>query len=137
MHFRAEYKKPEQLADGAVLVVGTGQSGTPDCGRACRIWAPRFACVGSRSLRIPRRVRGKDITWWLHKTGLYDKKFDDLSIDVQMDKRFGPNPSQCPGRDVRFRELCKEYDFTLLGKLCGVKEGTSSSLRARSSPLIC
>ena len=63
---------------GAVLVVGTGQSGTQIATELAESGRRVYACVGSRSLRMPRKVRGKDITWWLLKTGLYDTKITDL-----------------------------------------------------------
>ena len=127
------YKNPGQLAEeGAVLVVGTGQSGTQIAVELAEAGRKVFTCVGSRSLRVPRKVRGKDITWWLGKSGLYDKQISDLPVDGQKAKRFGPNPSQCPRRDVSFRELCHTHDFTILGKARGLKDGV---LQLESSAL--
>ena len=59
----SQYKNPAQLQEGAVLVVGTGQSGTQIALELAESGRRVFACVGSRSLRVPRRVRGKDFTW--------------------------------------------------------------------------
>ena len=129
----SDYKNPQQLAEGACLVVGTGQSGTQIATELAESGRRVYACVGSRSLRVPRRVRGKDFTWWLWKTGLYDTKTADLPVDAQKAKRFGPNPSQCPGRDVSFRDLCHKHDLTLLGKARGVKD--SDVLQLESSTL--
>ena len=130
------YKNPEQLKQGgAVLVVGTGQSGTQIAVELAESGRKVFACVGSRSLRVPRRVRGKDITWWLLKTGLYDTKIADLPVDVQKGKRFGPNPSQLPMRDVSLRELCHSHDFTVLGKAKGVTDGGSLQLEGSKLPV--
>ncbi|HEU0088630.1 MAG TPA: NAD(P)/FAD-dependent oxidoreductase, partial [Pseudonocardiaceae bacterium] len=59
-----DYRRPGQLADGAVLVVGTGQSGTQiteelhQAGREVHLavsWCPS----------APRRYRGRDVIWWL------------------------------------------------------------------------
>lgn len=130
------YKNPGQLKqEGAVLVVGTGQSGTQIAVELAEAGRKVFACVGSRSLRVPRRVRGKDITWWLLKTGLYDTKIADLPVDAQKGKRFGPNPSQLPMRDVSLRELCHKHDFTLLGKAKGVADGVSLQLEGSKLPV--
>ena len=69
-------------------------------------------------------MRGKDFTWWLGKTGLFDTEITDLPVDAQKAKRFGPNPSQVPGRDVSLRELCHKHEgFTLLGKAKDVVDG--------------
>ena len=64
-----DYKRPSQLPDGAVLVVGTAQSGTQICDELCRAGKKVYLCVGSTSMRVPRRVRGVDFTWWLMKLG--------------------------------------------------------------------
>ena len=129
----SDYKRESDIPEGAVLVVGTGQSGTQIATELAEAGRRVFVCVGSRSLRVPRKVRGKDFTWWLHKTGLYDTKIDDLPSDAQNAKRFGPNPSQCPGRDVSLRDLCHKYDLTLLGKAKGIAD--TDSLQLESSTL--
>ena len=72
--------------------------------------------MGSRSLRVPRKVRGRDFTWWLNKTGLYDTTIESLGPHDQAQKRFGPNPSQAPMRDVCLRQLCHKHGLELLGK---------------------
>ena len=131
----SEYKNPGQLAEGAVLVVGTGQSGTQIATELAESGRRVYACVGSRSLRVPRKVRGKDITWWLLKTGLYDTKITDLRTpEERKDKRFGPNPSQCPGRDVSLRNLCHKHGLTLLGKAKGVVGGDTLQLESANLP---
>lgn len=131
----SRYKNPEQLVEGAVLVVGSGQSGTQIAAELAESGRRVFACVGSRSLRVPRRVRGKDFTWWLHKTGLYDTKIADLPDGDRQAKRFGPNPSQCPERDMRLRELCHKHGLTLLGKASGVSAGDVLQLEGSKLPL--
>lgn len=104
-----DYKNPAQLPEGATLVVGLGQSGTQITAELCENGKQVYCSVGQRSHRVPRRVRGLDITWWLHRTGLYDKRYDSLDDHEKKQKRYGPNPSQAPGRDVRMRELCHKY----------------------------
>ena len=116
------YKNPQKLPEGAVLVVGSGQSGTQIAVELAEAGKKVFVAVGSRSLRVPRKVRGRDFTWWLNKTGLFDTKIQSLSAHDQAQKRFGPNPSQAPLRDVRLRELCHKHDLVLLGKAKGVRD---------------
>ncbi|QPN57809.1 MSMEG_0569 family flavin-dependent oxidoreductase [Synechococcus sp. CBW1107] len=66
-----DYRRPEQLPDGPVLVVGSGQSG-------CQIAEDLFLAgrrvhlsVGSAP-RSPRRYRGKDVVDWLDRMSYYD-----------------------------------------------------------------
>ena len=62
-----QYKNPEQLPEGAVLTVGLGQSGTQITAELAESGRTVYCSVGSRSLRVPRRVRGLDFNWWLHR----------------------------------------------------------------------
>jgi putative flavoprotein involved in K+ transport len=71
------YRKPESLPAGAVLIVGSAQSG-------CQIaeelyWRGRqvFLCTGSAG-RLPRRYRGQDVIAWLDQTGFFDLTPDQL-----------------------------------------------------------
>jgi putative flavoprotein involved in K+ transport len=71
-----DYRNPAQLPDGAVLVVGSGQSGCQvaedllDAGRKVHL------CVGNAG-RIPRRYRGRDIIHWLVDAGRYEVPVDE------------------------------------------------------------
>ena len=64
-HFHVSaYRNPAQLRDGAVLIVGSGQSG---CQVADELLAEgrNVYLASSRAGRLPRRYRGKDIMDWL------------------------------------------------------------------------
>lgn len=75
----SQYKNPkDSIKAGAgtgVLVVGTGQSGTQIAADIAEAGDHHvYAAVSSRSLRMPRKVRGKDCTVWLNEMGDYDKQ---------------------------------------------------------------
>ena len=95
---------------------GLGQSGTQITAELCESGKQVYCSVGQRSHRVPRRVRGLDITWWLHRTGLYNTPYNSLDDHEKKQKRYGPNPSQAPGRDVRMRELCHKHGLVLIGR---------------------
>jgi len=65
------YRNPEQLPPGAVLVVGTGNSGVQIAEELNRAGRRVFLSVSSHE-RIRRRYRGKDCIWWLIATGSAD-----------------------------------------------------------------
>ena len=118
----SDYKNPTDSIragpDTAVLVVGTGQSGTQIVADIAEAGDHRvYAAVGRRSLRIPRKVRGKDCTVWMNEIGDFDKLYSSLTATEQRTKRFGPNPSQMGARDVRLRELVRDTPCTLVGKV--------------------
>ncbi|MDX2212020.1 MAG: MSMEG_0569 family flavin-dependent oxidoreductase [Oculatellaceae cyanobacterium bins.114] len=72
----SEYRNPQSLPDGAVLVVGTGQSGCQIAEDLHLAGRQVHLCVGSAP-RSPRRYRGKDVVDWLDQMGYYDLSIDD------------------------------------------------------------
>ena len=59
------------LPDGAVLVVGSGQSGCQIAEDLHLAGRKVHLCVGDAP-RVARRYRGKDVVEWLHLMGYYD-----------------------------------------------------------------
>jgi putative flavoprotein involved in K+ transport len=72
------YRNPEALPDGAVLVVGSGQSGAQIAEELNESGRKVYLSV-SRSGRAPRRYRGKDVNWWSNALGIYDRPVDQLA----------------------------------------------------------
>ncbi len=71
-----DYRNPTQLPDGAVLVVGSGQSGCQVVEDLLVAGREVHLCVGSAS-RIPRRYRGRDIIDWAVDAGLFEVPVDE------------------------------------------------------------
>jgi putative flavoprotein involved in K+ transport len=73
----SEYRNPEALPAGAVLVVGSAQSGCQIAEDLYESGRKVYLCV-SQPGRLPRRYRGKDITYWLVEIGFMDQPVDKL-----------------------------------------------------------
>ena len=69
----SQYKNPDQLPNGGVLVVGASASGIQLAQEIHRSGRPVTLAVG-RHTRIPRRYRGRDIAWWLEASGILDER---------------------------------------------------------------
>lgn len=67
----SRYRNSEALPPGAVLVVGSGQSGCQIAEDLKIDGRKVHLCVGSAP-RSPRRYRGRDAVEWLHDMGHYD-----------------------------------------------------------------
>ena len=65
------YRNPAQLPDGAVLVVGSGSSGTQIAEELLEAGRKVFLSVGPHD-RPPRAYRGRDYCWWLGVLGKWD-----------------------------------------------------------------
>ena len=69
------YESPEELADGAVVVVGGGQSGAQIVEDLRRAGRTVYFSI-SKTPRVPRRYRGRDfMDWWL-EMGFWDVETD-------------------------------------------------------------
>ena len=73
----SEYRSPAALPPGAVLVVGSAQSGAQIAEELYQSGRKVYLCVSGAG-RGPRRYRGKDIVWWLNKIGFFDVTVDKL-----------------------------------------------------------
>ncbi|HMG31534.1 MAG TPA: NAD(P)-binding domain-containing protein [Jiangellaceae bacterium] len=72
-----DYRNPEQLPSGAVLVVGAGPSGQQIADELARAGREVFIAVG-RHRPLPRRYRGHDVYWWMDRMGMLDRTVDTL-----------------------------------------------------------
>jgi putative flavoprotein involved in K+ transport len=101
----SEYRNPAALPDGKVLVVGAGNSGLQI---AAELSATREVEVaaGSRTLRLPQRILGKDLFWWLTRTGLMGTSVDSTvgrRIRSRGELVIGTRHSDLTRSGVRFR----------------------------------
>lgn len=115
----SDYRNPDASPDGAVLVVGSGQSGCQiaqelnDSGRQV------YLCTSSVG-RIPRRYRGRDTMQWLVELGMVDRPVHKLESP---EERFEPNPQisgKDGGQDINLHEFARD-GIRLLGHLADVQ----------------
>ena len=118
-----EYKEAAQLPNGAVLVVGSAQSGTEiasdllDAGRQVYLST-------SKVPRVPRRYRGRDIMDWLNAINFLDMPTNAVR-DPQVLEIKQPQVSGVGmyGRTVSLQSLAQR-GAVILGKLNKVKGST-------------
>ncbi|MDT4935438.1 MAG: putative flavoprotein involved in transport [Pseudonocardiales bacterium] len=65
----SQYRNPEELPPGPVLVVGGGNSGVQIAQELAATHAVTLA-IGSRPKMLPQRLLGRDLFWWLMRLGL-------------------------------------------------------------------
>lgn len=116
----AHYKNPGQLPDGAVLVVGAGNSGTQIAEELLRSGRRVFLAVG-RHRRVPRNYRGRNLHWWLDVLGIYDTPPERRGPDrspMVMTGAYG-------GHTIDFRRLAAQ-GMVLLGHADSIDAGVLS-----------
>ncbi|MBD3223919.1 MAG: SidA/IucD/PvdA family monooxygenase [Caldithrix sp.] len=116
----SQYKNPDQLPPGAVLVIGSAQSGCQIAQELNEHGRQVFLSTGGAD-RLPRRYRGKDSFWWAEKLGIFNQTVDQLP---SQEARFNPNP-QVSGKDggktLSLQHLA-ENGVELLGRLQATKD---------------
>jgi putative flavoprotein involved in K+ transport len=113
----ADYKNPEQLPAGAVLVVGAGASGAQIAEELQQAGRRVYLSIG-RHRRLPRRYRGRDLVWWLA-----EMRLDQITPEERGPARLGPVISGANGgRTIDFRNFAAG-GMVLIGRLEAAVDG--------------
>lgn len=111
------YKAPDQLPEGAVMVVGAGSSGAQIADELNRAGRKVYLSVGPHD-RPPRRYRGRDNVWWLGVLGLWDMAAPEPGTEHVTISVSGARG----GQTMDFRRLAGE-GVTLTGLTSGFRDG--------------
>ena len=116
-----QYRNPNQLPAGAVLVVGSAQSGMQITEELYQSGRKVYLCTGTAP-RVPRHYRGREIFHWLRDTKFLDQTPDKLP---SLKARLGGNPhlsGKDGGHSLNFHQFMRE-GVTLLGHIAGAQDG--------------
>ena len=112
------YRSHATLPPGAVLVVGSGQSGVQI--------ADELAAAGrevllatSRVPRVPRRYRGRDVHEWAVELGLYDQPTEAVTDPAQFSEPHPMLSGARGGHTMSYQQLARD-GVRLLGRLTDV-----------------
>jgi putative flavoprotein involved in K+ transport len=78
------YRRPSQLREGGVLVVGAAATGIQLAHELRSDGRTVVVAVGQHT-RVPRCYRGRDILWWLERMGILDETEGDV-FDVEISR---------------------------------------------------
>ena len=112
------YRHPHSISPGAVLVVGSAQSGCQIAEELYQNGRKVYLCTGSAP-RFPRRYRGKDAYEWAHLSGFLDRTPDKLPSPKA---RFAGNPQlsgKAGGHSLNLHQFARD-GVTLLGHITNV-----------------
>ena len=126
-----DYRRPGALPEGGVLVVGAAASGVQIADEVHRSGRPVTLAVGEH-VRMPRIYRGKDILWWMDRTGLHDERFDEIDDIVRARRLPSPQLVGTPERITLDLNRLTGRGVRLVGPLAGFANGKaqfSGSLR--------
>jgi putative flavoprotein involved in K+ transport len=119
-----DYRNPDQLQVGGVLVVGASATGIQLADEIHRSGRPVTLAVGEH-IRAPRVYRGKDIQWWMDAAGILDERYDAIN-DINRARRV---PSlQLVGSDRRTTldlNALSAIGVRLVGRIAGLRGSTA------------
>jgi putative flavoprotein involved in K+ transport len=104
------YRSPTDLPAGRTLVVGGGNTGYQIAEELAATREVHLA-VGGRQMPLPQRLLGKDLFWWLTKTGLIDK-----TVETKVGQRAKGRPDTLVGSSPR---KAKRQGITLHPRVTG------------------
>jgi putative flavoprotein involved in K+ transport len=129
-----DYRRPELLAHGGVLVVGSGQSGAQIAEELLHAGRDVHLAV-SKCPSVPRRYRGRDIIWWLMQSFLHGDEvgvhFPTVADLPTPAARFACNPhvsGKDGGHDIHLRHLARA-GMHLYGGLESVDATSGTSIK--------
>jgi len=120
----ARYRSPAALPPGAVLVVGSGQSGAQIAGELA-LAGRDVLLATSRVPRVPRRYRGRDVHEWAVELGLYDQPAEAVTDPAEFTAPHPMLSGAHGGHTVSYQQLARD-GVRLLGRLTGAEAGKLS-----------
>ena len=116
-----QYRNPERLPPGGVLIVGASATGIQLADEIHAAGRPVTLAVG-RHQRLPRTYRGRDILWWLDAMGVLDDAAEGV-FDIRA-SRAQPSMQLVGRSDVRWLDVAslQQRGVRVLGRLAGAED---------------
>jgi putative flavoprotein involved in K+ transport len=115
------YRTPQSLPPGAVLVVGSGETGCQIAEELVRAGRSVFL-AGGRSWWVPRRYRARDVAVWVRLLGWFERTVDELPPGVRTGQSNPQLTGSDGGHDISGHTLARQ-GVTLLGRLQDIRDG--------------
>ena len=117
-----EYRRPDQLPDGGVMVVGASATGVQLADEIHRSGRPVTIAVGEH-VRLPRMYRGRDVLWWMHESGVWDQRYDEMDDLVRARKLPSPQLVGTPERITLDLNALADSGVAIVGRLAAIRDG--------------
>ncbi|HUF14404.1 MAG TPA: NAD(P)-binding domain-containing protein [Acidimicrobiia bacterium] len=117
-----DYKTPDQFGEGKVLVVGASATGVQIADEALGAEHLVILAVGDH-VRMPRTYRGRDVMWWMERTGRLDERYDQVDDIVRARRVPSPQLSGTPERRTIDLNALTGAGAELVGRLSGITDG--------------
>ena len=119
-----DYRNPDQLPDGGVLVVGASASGVQIADELRRAGRAVHLAVGEH-VRLPRVYRGADILWWMEAAGILSEGLDRIDDVIRARNLPSMQLTGSGGRATLDLNALTDAGVRLYGRLAGVRDGVA------------
>ena len=119
-----QYRNPDQLEEGGVLIIGASATGTQLAIEIHRSGRPVTLAVGEH-IRAPRVYRGKDLEWWMDVAGILDERYDEVDDIIRARQVPSLQLTGSPERATLDLNALTGIGVKLVGRLVGMNDGRS------------
>ena len=118
----SEYRRPDELPEGGVLVVGASATGLQLAQEIHRSGRHVTLSVGEH-VRLPRTYRGRDVLWWMEASGIWDQRYDEIEELARARRLPSPQLVGTPDRTALDLNTLNDAGVDLVGRLAAVRDG--------------
>ena len=117
-----QYRRPDQIEPGGVLVVGASATGVQLADEIHRSGRPVTLAVGEH-IRAPRIYRGKDIQWLMDQARVLHERYDEVDDIVRARNVPSMQLVGSPERTTLDLNALAAIGVKLVGRLAGIGDG--------------
>jgi putative flavoprotein involved in K+ transport len=117
-----EYRNPDSLPEGRVLVVGASATGIQLAAEIHHSGRPVTLSVGEH-VRLPRTYRGRDVLWWMDASGVWNQRFDEIDDLTRARRLPSPQLVGTPDRTTLDLNALSAIGIELVGRIASVRDG--------------
>jgi putative flavoprotein involved in K+ transport len=119
-----DYRGPDQLPDGGVLVVGASATGVQLAAELQRSGRQVTLAVGEH-VRLPRVYRKRDVLWWMDASGVWDQRYDEIDDLTRARRLPSPQLVGSPERSTLDLNALTAQGVELVGRWAAVRDGSA------------
>jgi putative flavoprotein involved in K+ transport len=117
-----DYRNPQSLPEGGVLVVGASATGVQLADELQRSGRRVLLAVGEH-VRLPRTYRGRDVLWWMEASGIWNQRYDEIDDVERARKLPSPQLVGSPQRTTLDLNALSAQGVEIVGRLAAVRDG--------------
>jgi putative flavoprotein involved in K+ transport len=117
-----DYRNPNRLPEGGVLIIGASATGVQLADEIHRSGRPVTLSVGEH-VRLPREYRGHDVLWWMEQSGVWNQRYDEIDDLTRARRLPSPQLVGTPERTTLDLNALSATGVELVGRLSAARDG--------------